>query len=254
MSSLPPPAPPGPPAYPAPATYPPPPEPHGYGVTRYRSLHTVSRWLLALLGVSVALQVLNLPVIIAVRSRAVRYRDGRISTQSFQDTLNRQALIRLPLNGVAVGVAVMSIIWMYRVAENHRALARQGSRWSPGWAIGGWFIPLLVVPWLMLRELWRGSDPASPPGDPHWRQRRASPLLTAWWVVYALAPVGGTLVTLAGISFGDSEERTAKMARAVRHLYGAEIVSSVMTIVGGLLFAKVVWDLTRRQQALTGVP
>ena len=34
-------------------------------------------------------------------------------------------------------------------------------RWTPGWAIGGWFIPLanFVIPFLVVLETWRRSDP-----------------------------------------------------------------------------------------------
>ena len=57
------------------------------------------------------------------------------------------------------------MIWMFKMAKNVRALGRQGLRYAPGWAIGGWFVPpcvLYVVPWLMFRELWKASDPEPP--------------------------------------------------------------------------------------------
>ena len=56
------------------------------------------------------------------------------------------------------------MIWMYRMAANHRALQRNGT-WAPGWAIGGWFLPpggLYIIPFLMFRELWKASDPNGP--------------------------------------------------------------------------------------------
>ena len=49
---------------------------------------------------------------------------------------------------VALAIFVLLIIWLYRAAKNNEALGRQNPRLGPGWAIGGWFIPLanFVIP------------------------------------------------------------------------------------------------------------
>ena len=60
------------------------------------------------------------------------------------------------------------------MAANLRKLGRPGQTWAPGWGIASWFVPpcfVYAVPWLMFKELWRGSDPGVPPGDPSWKQR-----------------------------------------------------------------------------------
>ena len=61
---------------------------------------------------------------------------------------------------LVIPIAVLTIIWMFRMAGNLRQLGRTGATWAPGWAIGGWFCPpcaIYAIPWLMFRELWRGS-------------------------------------------------------------------------------------------------
>ena len=53
---------------------------------------------------------------------------------------------------------------MYRIATNVRAFQRQ-TTWSPLFAIFGWMLPpfvLYVIPFLMLRELWKASDSEQP--------------------------------------------------------------------------------------------
>ena len=69
---------------------------------------------------------------------------------------------------------------------------RPPADWAPGWAIGGWFLPPLVVyviPMLVLRESWKASDAAVPPGDDRWRQIPVNPIVYVWWVLYGLAPI-----------------------------------------------------------------
>ena len=90
-----------------------------------------------------------------------------------------------------IAIVVLSIIWLYRVVSNHRAIGRD-TRWGPGWAIGGWFVPPIVVyavPMLVLRESWQAADPAVPPGDDRWRRNPVNPLVYVWWVLYGLVPI-----------------------------------------------------------------
>ena len=102
-----------------------------------------------------------------------------------------------------IAILVLSIIWLYRIVGNHRAIGRQ-TTWSTGWAIGGWFVPPLVVyavPMLVLRESWKASDAAVPPGDDRWRQIPVNPIVYVWWVLYGLAPI---VFIVAGVTFETS--------------------------------------------------
>jgi hypothetical protein len=83
----------------------------------------------------------------------------------------------------ALAIAVVFIIWQYRHAKNAERLA--GSLpLGPGWAIGGWFIPLgnYVLPELQLYRAAAASDPDAPP-----RSGRAPGVVIVWWVLFAAA-------------------------------------------------------------------
>ena len=86
------------------------------------------------------------------------------------------SVVVLALLVCSVTIFVLLIIWMWRVAKNAELTGRTQPRFGPGWAIGGWFIPLasLVIPVLVMQDLWRASDPAVPRGDPVWRRRPGS--------------------------------------------------------------------------------
>ncbi len=50
---------------------------------------------------------------------------------------------------------------------------------APVFAVVGWMLPpfLYVLPFLILRELWKASDPGTPVADEGWRRRPVTPLL-----------------------------------------------------------------------------
>jgi hypothetical protein len=83
-------------------------------------------------------------------------------------------------------IAVLFIVWMFRAAKNHEALGRSNTRFGPGWAIGGWFVPVanLVLPVLIVQDLWRGGDASRPRDDAAWRNVRGSWLVGCWWAAW----------------------------------------------------------------------
>jgi hypothetical protein len=92
----------------------------------------------------------------------------------------------------SVVLLVLAIIWTWRAAKNQEALARANPRFSPGWGIAGWLIPLanLVIPVLMLQDFWRGADPIITRGDPTWRRMPGSALIGWFWAAFILSSVG----------------------------------------------------------------
>src|SRR5207249_600962 len=83
---------------------------------------------------------------------------------------------------VFVLTAVVWLVWQYRAHANLRAIGAQDLRFSPITAVGSWFVPVgnLLLPYLAVRELWKGSDPEA--GVTDWKGRRTTPLVALWWV------------------------------------------------------------------------
>jgi hypothetical protein len=155
----------------------------------------LARALRVLLIVEAAAVALSALAALALRRSAHRYVDGRETLHRF-DVARGLFVASVALYGaLAIAIFVVTLVWQYRLAENHRRLDRPGtSLGTPGWAIGAWFIPIanLVLPFLSIRELWRGADPAVPPGDRRWKQARLDSVLWWWWLLF----VGSNLVGL----------------------------------------------------------
>jgi ABC-type Fe3+ transport system permease subunit len=138
--------------------------------------------------------------------------------------------------------AVVFIVWMWRAAKNNEALGRVNPRFGPGWSIGGWFIPIanLVIPILILQDLWRGSDPTVVRGDPGWRTGRRSALMGWWWGFWVLA----TLRVFIDNGSADSRRSLPSIKRSNQ----LAVLALVAHVVAAVLAIRLVRRLTARQE------
>jgi hypothetical protein len=87
-------------------------------------------------------------------------------------------------HGVRVGTAVAFLGWLYTAAGNLARLGVRSPRFSPGWAVGWFFVPVwnLVRPYQVLRDVWANSGPPRrQAGDPGPRGARGPRVIKVWW-------------------------------------------------------------------------
>lgn len=159
----------------------------------------IAKALSTLMMVQIPMSVLSALLGWQLAGKAADFAAGAISEDEF--TSASRNLLTTLTSLLFLPIAILTIIWMQRMAANVKAIGRPGLRWSPNWAIFGWFVPpciIYAIPWLMFSELWRASDPDVPANDPSWKQRPISPLVHAWWVLYGLMPLLG-FVSAAGV-------------------------------------------------------
>lgn len=176
----PPPPPPSTPPLPTPPGWAPPP-PGG----EWRSLRGITTALTWLLGIAAVVGAFGVYAFINRTGVENDVLDGNFEN-AFD--INQRIDDANGLIGAAVGlyvlltlaIAVLVIIWTHRAMKNAAALGRP-ARFTPGWAIAGWLIPLvnLVIPWLIMLDLWRGSRPPS--------EKQGSGLVIGWWITYILS-------------------------------------------------------------------
>jgi len=145
-----------------------------------------------------------------------------------------------------IAILVLIIIWTFRAMKNNEALGRQGARFTPGWGIAGWLIPLanLVIPVLIFQDLWRGSDPGKPVGDPSWRGAQGSGLVGVWWAAHVIGHARfGTLGGEADVNDRNEVEdlRTSDTVAAV---------GMAVSIAGAVLAILVLRRIAERQENL----
>jgi hypothetical protein len=185
-----------------------------------------------------------------VTDDAEDYLAGSIDKQEFRDAIVGYSIVPVVTSLVQIAALVITIIWMFRVAANHRALHRGGT-WGPGWAIAGWILPpfIYVIPTLMMVELWKASDPDVPIGG-NWRTKGGAPLALIWGVLYTAASVLSLASTATGeISFGGTDKALAEQLTSDQSL---EVVVACLSVAAAVAFVLLVRGLTQRHTRLTG--
>lgn len=265
MSDLPPPPgsggtpPPPPPPFqpsapPPPPSYGPPPSAPAYQPpVALRRVGGLAKAIVILLVIFAVATVLSVAFTVSSREDAQDFLAGRISEDDFLEAVTPAVLFNGVSGIVTIALAVLTMIWMFRLAKNQRDLGRVG-RWAPGWAIGGWFAPpiLFVIPLLMFRELWRSTDPTVSANRDDWRSSPEGPVVWLWWLFYGLIPVlliPVGISTFANIST-DLSSQTEDLARTFDEQLAINTASSVTNILAALTFLVLVRQLTRRHEEL----
>lgn len=98
---------------------------------------------------------------------------------------------------IGIPLFVLLIIWAWRATVNIESKGRSG-RWSRGWAIGGWFTPVmfLFVPYQTISDAWKNATEVGE--DDGGRNKFWLAGFIFWWVSVAFALLGGI------VSEGDS--------------------------------------------------
>jgi hypothetical protein len=205
----------------------------------FRSAHTQTRWvqgLLSLVGLSLlgilAAEANELRYLREAQERGSFLPGGLPSDQGLALASSVYALVAIP-------TIVLWLVWQYRSHRNLSALGSTGLRFTPGWVVGWWLIPVanLAMPYLTMRELWKASDPMS--GAIDWRTQATTPLLWLWWAGWVGA------VALSSLSILISSNATN-----IDGLISAEYISMTQTVVSvgaAILAILLVGDIDRRQ-------
>jgi hypothetical protein len=145
---------------------------------------------------------------------------------------------------VASAIAVM--VWFKGAYDNAQPLGASGLRYTPGWAIGAWFIPVgnMFIPKQIADDIWRSSDPALPAdAGAHWKFKPVATVLHVWWTAWVVRWV--LTVVGDGMASNALEQRDVETYRLSAAFIG---VSDLGMAAAGIAFLKVVAGVTARQR------
>src|SRR5262249_24962681 len=156
-------------------------------------------------------------------------------------TVGTVSLISLLL---LIATGVVFIVWFYRARNNADVFGGNFQRRSRGWAIGGWFCPIvnLWFPYQTATDALYEAESAAtaPPGQRQVTSSRPGyPLLRAWWILLLLSGV------LARVSFGLGDTVHDLL---VQTRFG--VASALLEIVAAGLAAAVVRRITNAHERL----
>ncbi len=166
----------------------------------YQSARTRANWVYVGLGLYVAAAAFNILVTIMEIDLLLRIDAGEyVSLSEATASDDRVATARLMVIASLVGATIAFCSWMHRANRNLRAMTEKPIRFSPGWSVGWFFVPIMNLfrPYQVLNEIHRHSH----------AQQRGSPLLGIWWGLWLVGGYVGS--TVARALFDNSDVSTA---------------------------------------------
>lgn len=145
------------------------------------------------------------------------------------------SLIVLALTGAPLlaitGILVLT--WIHRVNQNARQLGATDMHFTPGWAVGWYFVPIAWFwkPYQAMTEIWRASrNPAD------WRGETVSPLLPWWWFLWIVPSWGLDIVDWAvGRSFDEADAETLEAATGLAGwILDVPLILVLLAIIGAV--------------------
>ena len=91
---------------------------------------------------------------------------------------------------VSLITAVLFLMWIYYTHRNLPALGARELKYSPGWAVAYFFIPILNLfrPYQVVKEIWKASDPNVNVADgSSWQNASTSPVIGWWWAIWLIS-------------------------------------------------------------------
>jgi hypothetical protein len=135
-----------------------------------------------------------------------------------------------------VPLVVVFLVWFYRARQNAGQLNWR-QRWSPPWAVFGWFVPIcfLWFPYQIMADIWRAPHAAS-------ERPKFNFLPAAWWACWCLAWFTGFRSTsYSSYTFGGAGNSTRTFEGHFYSLvFGGTVPSLVFAAAAAVLLAFIV--------------
>ncbi|MBA2226039.1 DUF4328 domain-containing protein [Thermogemmata fonticola] len=141
-----------------------------------------------------------------------------------------------------VVTAIVFLSWAYRVHANAHALGAEGMQYTPGWAVGWYFVPIanLFRPFQVMRETFRASHPDY--GPRNWRQAPVPSLVAFWWALWIVGNVAGQIVIRMSLGQKEPTPRQMQIADSLH------ILCDLLCVALGFVAIGMVATLQRWQE------
>ena len=116
------------------------------------------------------------------------YSSEALVTEAAEINDNRQQIVGVLQFSISIATIVLFAMWIYRANFNARQLGAQGMKFSPGWSVGYYFIPILWFwkPYQAMKEIWCASKaPTS------WEAVVRGTVLPWWWFFFLVSSMLG---------------------------------------------------------------
>lgn len=150
--------------------------------------------------------------------------------------------------GAFLATSVLFILWFHRARRNAEVFESGVQRMGPGWAVGGWFVPVanLWFPYRVACGIWEAS--ARPHPDGGWRTVHKT-TLNLWWGGWILSLLASR-IAVSRWNRAQEPEQVSDAAALVAAADALDLVAAVLAIV----FVRAVTRMQVERAAYAPVP
>ena len=213
-------------------------------VVSFESGHSRAKWVSIFLTLIVVLDIVAIVsdyMEIQLINRALIGETVTMVEATANDS--RQAAIGGIYTILFVITTILFCMWIHRVHRNLPSLGVSGLKYSPGWAVGYFFVPILSIfrPFQVTTEIWKASDPITEINDSlAWKSTPTSPLIASWWVLFLVSAFVGNILF-----------RVSLQAETLGELLAAGWLTFIMDVVdipAAILAVLLIRNIDLRQQ------
>ncbi len=167
-------------------------------IVPFASGHSRAKWVSVFLAAIVILDIIAIAsgyMEIQLLNRVLRGETITIAEATANDS--RQAAIQGIYFVLFVLTAILFCMWIHRSHRNLPSLDSSNLKYSPGWAVGGFFVPVLSLwrPYQVTTEIWKASDPTTDINNSTaWQSSTASSIISSWWFLFLVSIVLGNIL------------------------------------------------------------
>jgi hypothetical protein len=155
----------------------------------------------------------------------VIYASSLHSAAALQTKASDSIAVLSTIESVCLLVAgIPFLIWLYRACANLTALGVPNPRFSPGWAVGSYFVPFLGIycPFLSMREVWNGSMTAG--------NHQSTLVVGLWWWLWIAANALGCIIGVDSVIHAHNADQDQYVSFVYNALFLASSLLAVRVV------------------------
>lgn len=149
----------------------------------------------------------------------------------------RQGIIGMVYLVVFIISGIMILKWIYRANYNARQLGAKDMKFTPGWSVGWYFIPIFTLwkPYQAMKEIWKASS-----NPDNWSEVKASSILPWWWFFWLVNNFLGQAVMRMSLRAEEIPElKAANLVYQASDVVSIVLALVTMALINGIYQAQV---------------
>jgi heme/copper-type cytochrome/quinol oxidase subunit 2 len=166
--------------------------------SEYKSISSSSRWVQIIFAISV---ILALAAVISgfLQSQLLNeiLNGGTITEAAASANDAREGTIGIIQSVVLILGIIVFLMWVYRASKNLHSLEKPRLKYSPGWAVGWFFVPFasLFQPYKAVAEVYKASNPEIDPNLLDVEDLKTPGIVKWWWAFFLISNFLGNIAS-----------------------------------------------------------